>query len=224
MATDVVDPIAAFAAQTQAATAAKAKKTELGSSDFMTLMITQLKNQDPMKPQDPSEFLGQLAQFSTVSGIQSMQTSMTELAGSLRSAQVLSGATLVGREVLASSTKANLLSGGTIKGAVDIPAAVSNAQLTIKDNTGQLVRKIDLKDSGDGLTEFTWDGLNSTGQPAAAGTYEFEITATSGGETYSFDTLLSSKVASVTIDPTRGDLILNTDIGPVAISDVQRVK
>jgi flagellar basal-body rod modification protein FlgD len=222
MATDVVDPIAAFAAQTQAVAAAKAKKTELGSSDFMTLMITQLKNQDPMKPQDPSEFLGQLAQFSTVSGIQSMQTSMTELAGSLRSAQVLSGATLVGREVLASSTKGNLLSGGTIRGAVDIPAAVSDVQLTIKDGTGQLVRKIDL--SGDGLTEFTWDGLTSTGQPAAAGTYEFEITAKSGGETYSFDTLLSSKVASVTIDPTRGDLILNTDIGPVAISDVQRVK
>jgi flagellar basal-body rod modification protein FlgD len=225
MATDVVDPIAAYSAQTQAAAATKAKKkTELGSSDFMTLMITQLKNQDPMKPQDPSEFLGQLAQFSTVSGIQNMQASMTELAGSMRSAQVLNGASLVGREILASSTKANLLTGGHVNGAVDIPNAVKDAQLSIKDSTGQLIRKIDLKDSGDGLTEFTWDGLTSTGQPAAPGSYEFEITAKSGDETYSFDPLLTSKVASVTIDPTRGDLILNTDIGPVAISDVQRVK
>jgi flagellar basal-body rod modification protein FlgD len=224
MATEV-DPLAAYAAQTAAAAAARAqKKNELGSSDFMQLMITQLKNQDPMKPMDPSQFLGQLAQFSTVTGIQGMQTSMSELAGSLRSTQVLNGASLVGREVLASSTKANLITGGTLQGAVDIPDGIANVQVAIKDSTGQLIRRMELKAASEGLTEFSWDGIGTNGVAAPTGTYEIEITGTNGGETYSMDPLLTSRVASVTIDPTRGDLVLNTDIGAVDIADVQRVK
>jgi flagellar basal-body rod modification protein FlgD len=224
MATEV-DPLSAYAAQTAAAAASGKKKTELGSQEFMQLMLTQLKNQDPFKPLDPAQFLGQLAQFSTVTGIQNMQSSMTELAGSLRSSQVLNGASLVGREVLAPSTTATHVAGGTLKGAVAIPGeGVANAQVAILDSAGQLVRRFDLTPASQGFTEFTWDGLDASGNPAASGEYEIEITAKSGGETYSFDPLLSSRVSSVTIDPTRGDLILNTDIGPVAIGDVARVK
>jgi flagellar basal-body rod modification protein FlgD len=222
MATEV-DPLAAYAAQTAAAAAGK-KKTELGSADFMQLMMAQLRNQDPFKPTDPAQFLGQLAQFSTVTGIQNMQSSVTELAGSLRSTQVLNGASLVGREILAPSTTATLAAGSTLKGAVSIPEGVVNVQVSVLDSAGQLVRRFDITPSEEGLTEFTWDGLNATGNPANAGEYEIEVTGKSGGETYSFDPLLASRVASVTIDPSQGDLVLNTDIGPVAIGDVARVK
>src|SRR5262245_2813270 len=97
------DPIAALAAKTQAALAsAQTKKSanNLGIDDFLTLMTAQLKNQDPMKPLEGTEFVSQLAQFGSVSGIQSMQKSIESLASSLRSQQVMNGTTLVGHDVL----------------------------------------------------------------------------------------------------------------------------
>ena len=74
---------------------------QFGADQFITLMLAQIKNQDPLKPLEPAEFLGQLAQFSTVTGIQEMGSSVSDLVGSMRSSQALSGANLVGRDVLA---------------------------------------------------------------------------------------------------------------------------
>src|SRR4029450_3877723 len=84
---------------------------QLGQNEFLKLMLAQMKNQDPMKPQDPSTFLTQLAQFTQVTGIQNMQTSMADLASSMRSTQVLSGTSLVGHDVLAPATKDTIAAG-----------------------------------------------------------------------------------------------------------------
>ena len=84
------DPEAA--AEGRAANAVNAKKTELGQEDFLALMVAQLKNQDPFKPMDPSQYVGQLAQFSSVSGLASMNQQITSLTNSLRGNQVLDGA------------------------------------------------------------------------------------------------------------------------------------
>ena len=97
------DPIASYAAQTQAALAAaqSGKKDQtLGIEQFLTLMTAQLKNQDPMKPLEGTEFISQLATFGTVSGVQEMKESMELLATSLRSTQTLNGSTMLGRDIL----------------------------------------------------------------------------------------------------------------------------
>ncbi len=107
MATDAVNATSNVGLTGAAAAAAK-KKSEIGSEQFLTLMITQLQNQDPMKPVDPTEFLGQLAQFSTVSGIQEMKDSVVSLSDSLRSSQVLGGSTMVGHDVLADASQVAL--------------------------------------------------------------------------------------------------------------------
>src|ERR1044071_4444180 len=85
----------------QADNTKNAKKTELGQEDFLALMVAQLKNQDPFKPLDPSQYVGQLAQFSSVSGLSSMNQQLTNLTSSLRGNQVLDGAGLIGRTVIA---------------------------------------------------------------------------------------------------------------------------
>src|SRR5688500_14063521 len=121
------DPIAQYAAQTQASLAAaqtKKSANNLGIDEFLTLMTTQLKNQDPMKPLEGTEFIAQLAQFGAVSGIQQMQTSMETLAASLRSTQALNGATLVGREVLAPSSAINHAEGSSTSGEIEVPAGM----------------------------------------------------------------------------------------------------
>src|SRR6187455_380963 len=80
-----------------AANAANKQKTELNQEDFLTLMISQLKNQDPFKPLDPSQYVGQLAQFSSVSGLADINKNISALTSSLRGNQVLDGAALIGR-------------------------------------------------------------------------------------------------------------------------------
>src|ERR687898_1966740 len=98
------------------------KKDQLCQTEFLELMIAQLKNQDPFKAMDPSQFLGQLAQFGTVSGIQEMQSAFATLSDSMRASQVLDGATMVGRDVLVASETVSLSAEGTVRGAIDVPA------------------------------------------------------------------------------------------------------
>jgi flagellar basal-body rod modification protein FlgD len=205
-----------------AAGAAGAQGTELGQDAFLTLMLAQLRNQDPLKPLEPSEFLGQLAQFSSVTGIQDMKDSVSELAGSLRSAQVLEGATLVGRSVLAVGEGSRLGASGGIAGAVATPAGATRIELAVRDGSGALVRQLSLAPQ-DGMTPFSWDGVDARGNRLPAGGYRLEAVASVGGRSESVETLLQRRVESVSVDPAGGGLTLNTAAGPLALGDVRSV-
>jgi flagellar basal-body rod modification protein FlgD len=198
------------------------KKDQLGQTEFLELMIAQLKNQDPFKAMDPSQFLGQLAQFGTVSGIQDMQSAFSTFADSMRSAQVLEGATMVGREVLVEGEEAALGVEGSIRGAVDVPTGVTALQVNVLDSAGQLVRRMSLPTSA-GLTDFSWDGTLDNGARAPAGEYAFEVLASVGGENTSLQPMLSARVDSVTVD-NRSGLVLNTStLGARTLNEVRRV-
>lgn len=220
------DPIAAFAAQTQAAqAAAQAKKNgnTLGIDQFLTLMTAQLKNQDPMKPLEGTEFISQLATFGTVSGVQEMQTSLETLAASLRSTQTLNGSTMVGRDILASADSMTHTQGGTVSGELEIPAGTTSVQIRITDSTGAVVREMVLPNTA-GTQTFTWDGLQSNGTAAPTDTYDIEAIATVSGESGSLPLMLAGRVSSVSIDATGTNLTLNTSaLGSVAMADVRRV-
>src|SRR5690349_12786245 len=173
---------------------------ELGQNEFLKLMIAQMKNQDPMKPTGPNQFLSQLAQFSQVTGIQNMQSSISDLASSLRSTQVLNGTTLVGHDVLAPATKETIEAGQSVKGAIDAPDGTTQLVINVKDGSGALVRTFSMS-AGSGLNDFTWDGRDNTGNAVPAGQYSFEAAANVAGKPEAVDPLLFSRVASVTIDP-----------------------
>src|SRR5690349_16733305 len=169
------DPISSLASQTIASSAAKSPD-RLDQKSFLQLMIAQFKNQDPTKPQDPSQFLGQLAQFSTVSGIQDMQASLGTLSDSLRSTNVLNGATLVGHSVLAPRDSSTFTGNEGISGAIDAPSGASSVQINVKDASGQLVRHFTVQ-AQQGLTDFSWDGVTDRGDVAAPGNYTFSAIA-----------------------------------------------
>lgn len=218
------DPIAAYAAQAQAA-AEQARKQDqiLGIDSFLTLMTAQLRNQDPLKPLEGTEFISQLATFGTVSGVQEMQTSLETLAASLRSTQTLNGATMVGRDILASTDTFEHTQGGTVSGQIDVPAGTTALQVRITDSTGSVVREIQL-DTGAGTQSFTWDGLRGDGTQAETDDYDIEAIATVRGQSGSLEVLMSGRVSSVSIDPTGTNLTLNTTaLGSVAMADVRRV-
>ena len=218
------DPIAALAAQTQAAAnASKKKASDLGIDDFLALMTAQLKNQDPMKPLDSTEFVAQLAQFGTVSGVQNMQASLTSLNDSMRSAQALQGTSLVGHDVLAPASTVAVAAGGTVRGAIDVPPGTSSVQVVIKDASGQVVRNIGLS-AASGSTDFAWNGLDDRGATVPTGTYQFSAVANVGGTNQALEVLLSGKVSSVSIDAAGTGLTLNTPaLGPLSLANVRRV-
>ena len=199
------------------------KKDQLGQAEFLELMIAQLKNQDPFKAMDPSQFLGQLAQFGTVSGIQEMQNAFTTLSDSMRASQVLDGATMVGRDVLVEQSDVTLGATDSINGTVDMPGNTSAAQLNVLDDAGQLVRRIPLTTNA-GLNDFSWDGTDDLGERVPAGDYSLEIVANVGGESESLSPLVATRVASVTIDPKGAGLMLNTAaLGSIPLAQVRRV-
>jgi flagellar basal-body rod modification protein FlgD len=225
MSMTTTDPIAAYAQSQAAADQAKQKNAQsLGIDSFLTLMTAQLKNQDPMKPLEGTEFISQLAQFGTVSGVQQMQTSIDSLSTSLRSTQTLNGATMVGRDILASADHFEHTQGGTVTGQIDVPAGTTSLQLRITDSSGAVVREIQMEPE-EGTQTFTWDGLRTDGTQAESDDYDIEALATVQGQNGSLEVLMSGRVSSVSIDPTGTNLTLNTAaLGSVAMADVRRVQ
>jgi flagellar basal-body rod modification protein FlgD len=203
--------------------AARNELSQLGAKQFITLMVAQLKNQDPMKPLEPAEFLGQLAQFSTVTGVQDMSRSMSELVGSMRSSQALEGAALVGREVLAPGTTAVFDGAAPVRGAVEAPMGASGIEVIVRDPAGSVVRRFAAPVRDAGIAEFAWDGRSDAGAVLPPGAYRVEALARSGGRTESLQTLLRSRVDSVTLDPAGGGLTLNTQNGSLSLGAVRRV-
>jgi flagellar basal-body rod modification protein FlgD len=216
------------AASRRAANEANAKKTELNQEDFLTLMITQLKHQDPFKPMDPAQYVGQQAQFSSVSGLADMKKSLTALTDSLRGNQVLDGAALIGRTVMASGNDIYLpeaVAGQPRgpQGLVSVPAGAATVQLVVRDATGAQI-KTQALDHTRGPQAFSWDGSTDSGAQAAAGNYRIEVIARVGSENVSLATSVAAQVTSVALDPATGSLMLETDpLGELAMSDVERV-
>ena len=173
------------------------RKSDLGQEDFLHLMLTQLKNQDPFKPMESGEFLGQLAQFGTVQGLAGLQTSFDGLASSLVSNQALQASSLVGRSALVRASALGVVAGQPVAGAVDLPSSTSAVSVAIRDERGQTVRTLELGAQTEGLATFTWDGLDDDGEPVAAGRYSFAAAYRTGTESVAADTLLRAPIDSV---------------------------
>jgi len=183
-----------------AAKAAAGKSAEsLGQADFLRLMTEQLKHQDPLNPMENSAFLGQLAQFSTVQGIQSLNATVSGFAGSMASDQLLRGATMVGREVLLPSSKVALPAEGGASGIVAAPAP-GLVTFEVTDANGLPVRQFTVAANAAGEVPFAWDGSDASGKRLPEGTYG--ITAkhvTESGATTSLGTYVRGRVESVSV-------------------------
>ncbi|HWS62508.1 MAG TPA: flagellar hook capping FlgD N-terminal domain-containing protein [Steroidobacteraceae bacterium] len=197
----------------------------LGGTNFLTLMLAQLKNQDPTSPVDSNQFLNQLASLSTVQGITQLNTSFGSLSSSLVSSQALQASSLLGHQALVSSKTANLTANGSVSGAVDVPQTTSQAVVNISDSSGSLVRQINLGAQSTGLANFSWDGKLQDGSQAAAGQYTLSAQfagATSGATAAS--TYVNGVVQSVTMGAGQTGLTLNVSgLGSVPFSGVKQI-
>jgi flagellar basal-body rod modification protein FlgD len=192
--------------------------------DFLDLMVTQLRNQDPFKPMESGDFLGQLAQFGTVSGIDELESAFEGLANSLASNQALQAANLVGRKVLLSTNVAPLTEGASLQGAVDLPVSVDQVTVGVYESSGRLVKQLNLGPNPSGIVEFSWDGMGDDGKPAPQGLYELRAEVTSGGQTQALDPMVYGHVKSVSLGRSGEPLTLEIPgLGNVDLSDVVQI-
>jgi flagellar basal-body rod modification protein FlgD len=199
------------------------KSSELGRGDFMKLLIAQLENQDPLSPQDNTAFVAQLAQFSTLDGIEKLNGSFETMNSGLKSNQAIQASALVGHTVFVNAPTSRLRQGGEILGSITVDKPTDGLLLNIYDSHGLLVRQDNLGAQDPGELRFGWDGRNEAGQSLPPGVYRFEALGQVEGETVGLQTTLSANVNSVTIGA-NGDMTLNVDgVGPLSISAVKEI-
>ncbi|HEF4763062.1 TPA: flagellar hook assembly protein FlgD [Pseudomonas putida] len=200
-------------------------KKALGKDAFLQLLVTQLKNQNPLEPQGNGEFVAQLAQFSSLEGITTLNDTVSGIAGSFGSSQALQASSLVGRSVIAPGDKAVVDTTKGMTGSVVLPQSLAETTVKITDKDGKTVRTITLADQKAGNASFTWDGKDDAGNVAPTGeTYTFTANATIDDQAVALVTNLPATVNSVTISQTGGELMLNlAGLGSVALSKVQTI-
>jgi flagellar basal-body rod modification protein FlgD len=196
-------------------------KNQLKQDDFMTLLITQLKHQDPLKPQDSAEFLSQMAQFSTVNGLQELQKTVTGLAESTRTQQSITAGSLVGRSALVASGQAWLPPGGAVRGELVLPQSATGVTLEISDARGKAIKTLELGEQAAGTAPFTWNGQLEDGQtPANPGLYRIKATGSVGGQSTALETRVASTVDSVSLQGLRGLQVNLAGLGSHSLQDM----
>lgn len=197
---------------------------QLGQEDFLRLMLAQLDNQDPFAPMESGEFLGQLAQFGTVSGISEMRQSLDGLVGALAGNQTLQAATLVSRSVLVPTREGWLPPEGELAGAVEVPDGVNNLTLEVADLGGNLVQRVPLDNPVAGRSTFAWDGTTADGGTAEPGFYELRAVGDSAGEAVAMDVLVAGRVESVALGGQNGSVKLTvTGLGTVDVNSLKGI-
>ncbi|SEI83058.1 flagellar hook assembly protein FlgD [Pseudomonas sp. NFR16] len=196
----------------------------LGKDSFLQLLVTQMQNQNPLDPQDNSEFVAQLAQFSSLETMQNLSTSVDAIGGMYQSSQALQASSLVGRSVIADTGSTHVDTTKGMTGSVVVPSTSTTTSVNIYDSTGTIVRTIDLGEQKAGKASFTWDGKDEAGQTLAAGNYSFKATGSLDGKNTGLSTYLPATVTSVTMGTAGSAMTLNLADGTnIALSKVQQI-
>ncbi len=188
---------------------------------FLRLMVTQLRNQDPLNPLDNAQITSQLAQINTVHGLDRLNATLNALLSQARAGQQVAAASLVGRGVLVPGNDL-VLEGGAAFYGVELEEPVDELTVTIRDAAGRLVHQADLGPHGAGVHGLRWDGATASGTVAADGRYTFELSAVRGEKRLPATALAFGRVDAVTRS---GDSIALALAGGrnAALADVRQV-
>lgn len=199
--------------------------SELGQDEFMKLMITQLKYQDPFKPLENGEFISQMAQFSTVAGIEGMNTSMEAFIADQGAAQTMQAAQLLGKTVITDGGQAILEEGGSVKGQFSIPEHSRNVVARFSNASGELVHTLELGELNEGIHDLNWDGINASGQAVSPGAYSIDVQyQNSAGDSVIAKTSLATQIESVNFGVANARPTLSTSDGrELTISEIKKI-
>ncbi len=212
---------AAINAAAQSGSTTTSSTAQEAENRFLKLLVTQLQNQDPLNPLDNAEMTSQLAQMSTVSGIEKLNATLSTLMSSISDTQSMQAAEMIGKTVLVSGNQLTLNNGAAYAG-VNLSAEADQVTVSIFDSAGNIVRTEKLGAQKTGVINFSWDGKTDSGTQAAAGIYKFSVEAVSGGEKVTVKPLQFGTVSALV--RTTGGFKLDLGLlGNVDFTDVQQI-
>lgn len=188
---------------------------------FMTLLVAQMKNQDPLNPLDNAQVTSQMAQLSTVTGIDKLNSTLQALQLNYQTSQALQATDMIGHGVLVPGSAVSLYDSQGILG-VDIAEPADNVRVNIMNSSGVTVRTLDLGAQQAGVLPVTWDGKDDGGASLADGNYKFEIKAARGGAAVSSTALAFGEVMSVTSNA-QGVKVTLPGLGAFSFADVRQI-
>lgn len=188
---------------------------------FLKLLIAQLQNQDPMNPMDNAQMTTQLAQMSTVEGINKLNDSFEALLGSMQSNQGLQAAAMIGRSVMVEGNSLVSVGGGAQAG-IDLAGSVDKLVVAVRNASGDIVQTSDLGPHQGGFVRFAWDGLDDNGNPVAPGVYTFSVSASAAGKAVSATPYATGLVSGVYLSDVGVKLDL-AGMGSYAFSEVKQI-
>ena len=177
----------------QSATSQTTTTKTLGKDDFMKLLLAQLKNQDPLKPIDGTDFAAQLAQFSSLEQLSNMNTELKNLSLNQMTMNYAQSVNMIGKDVVTNSGNSLLVSGSTTDLNYKLATDAQNVTITILDKEGKVVKTWDETAQKAGMNKVTWDTSE-----VEKGDYTFQVNAKdSKGETVSVDTMTSGLLTAI---------------------------
>jgi flagellar basal-body rod modification protein FlgD len=219
MATTIQETLSATRSQAGPLAATSASQIQ---DRFLTLLVTQLKNQDPLRPMDNAQITTQLSQISTVSGIEKLNSTMSGLATALAANQTMSSAAMIGRKVLAPG--ANLtLAEGRASAAVELTEPADRVTLTVLGPAGNVVRRLELGQSQVGLQAFSWDGAADDGRIAKDGAYTYRVEAVRNDQPIEAKAYQVGTVTGIAVAGAEPTVIVD-GIAEVRFADVKRIQ
>jgi len=201
-----------------------ASKDNLGQSDFLKLMTTQLQNQDPFAPMENAEFIAQMAQFSTVTGITEMGASLKGIAEQLGEFRIATAANLLGSSVMIPGNYARPDESGEIHGMLDLPSASGATSLTFSNAAGDLLHTMQLGAQPSGLVGFEWSDVpQSVLDSGEAVRIEAFADMGKGMESLT-PSIFAEILAASTGDAVNGVMLDVRDYGEVRAADVKKFR
>ncbi|MBC3860679.1 flagellar hook assembly protein FlgD [Undibacterium jejuense] len=209
---------------------AQANSIQTAQNQFMTLLTTQLKNQDPLNPMDNAQVTSQLAQLSTVTGINQVNASINAMNANFQAGQSLQAANMIGHGVLVPGNSieltktTNAAGASTTAGAygLNLPQNISGGTVTITNAAGAVVKTINLGQMSQGVQTLSWDGSTDAGGVAPEGKYSYSVKASSGASAVTPTNLEFGMVSSVSAGAQGVSLNL-ANLGSVAMNSVVQI-
>jgi len=202
-----------------AGTASSVKSTK---DDFMKLLVTQMKYQNPMDPMDNAQMKSQIAQLNTVEGINQLNATVSGLQASLMATQSMQSATLIGKSILADGNSINLLNGSASL-SMRLEGAAESVVVDVINSSGRIIKTADLGANAAGIKSFTWDGSTNEGGTAPNGQYTFQVNAKKLNQAVAVTPLTQATVSGVELTSTGPQLSLNNGTN-IAMSTVRGVR
>lgn len=192
--------------------------------NFMTLLVAQLRNQDPLNPMDNAEMTSQLAQINTVSGIEELNNTMNGINGQIEQGQFMQATALIGKAVLVPGERILVGDGQPTPFAFELNRPAESVKVNVLDNNGNVIRTLDIGNLRGGMHTIEWDGKLSDGNKAADGAYRFQVEAVQDGRNVPFKSFNYAQVFAVNMGHPDGPrLDLGGIFEPVRLSDIRQV-